>query len=171
MVSSDDRIDRPWGDRTPYGRDERWPIRVDLCLADGACSDMLRHGAAMGADGRQGVYRSHQATAAAVQINNLRPILGMLGRPGAGVPQMNGQPTAQNIRACGADGDLPGFRDRQNETHVADLASVWHVEPDTIPSSERDNRHCLGPRLRTAAVQDGGRDCDSDAGGHRSPRS
>ncbi len=81
----------------------------------------------------QGVYQSHQATAAAVQINNLHLIRGMLGRPGAGVLQMNGQPTAQNTRECGADGDLPGFRNWQNESHVADLARIWNVEPDTIP--------------------------------------
>ncbi|GGY11183.1 molybdopterin oxidoreductase family protein [Streptomyces minutiscleroticus] len=81
----------------------------------------------------QGVYQSHQATAAAVQVNNLHLIRGMLGRPGAGVLQMNGQPTAQNTRECGADGDLPGFRNWQNDAHVADLASVWNVEPGTIP--------------------------------------
>lgn len=81
----------------------------------------------------QGVYQSHQATAAAVQINNLHLIRGMLGRPGAGVLQMNGQPTAQNTRECGANGDLPGFRNWQNDEHVADLAQVWNVEPATIP--------------------------------------
>ncbi|WP_031087260.1 molybdopterin oxidoreductase family protein [Streptomyces sp. NRRL WC-3549] len=81
----------------------------------------------------QGVYQSHQATAAAVQVNNLHLIRGMLGRPGAGVLQMNGQPTAQNTRECGANGDLPGFRNWQNDAHVADLAEVWNVEPDTIP--------------------------------------
>lgn len=81
----------------------------------------------------QGVYQSHQATAAAVQINNLHLIRGMLGRPGAGVLQMNGQPTAQNTRECGANGDLPGFRNWQNDSHVADLARVWNVEPKTIP--------------------------------------
>jgi anaerobic selenocysteine-containing dehydrogenase len=81
----------------------------------------------------QGVYQSHQATAAAVQINNLHLIRGMLGRPGAGVLQMNGQPTAQNTRECGADGDLPGFRNWDNDQHVADLAKVWNVEPKTIP--------------------------------------
>ncbi|MEU8137906.1 molybdopterin oxidoreductase family protein [Streptodolium elevatio] len=81
----------------------------------------------------QGVYQSHQATAAAVQVNNLHLIRGMLGRPGAGVLQMNGQPTAQNTRECGANGDLPGFRNWQNDAHVADLAAVWNVEPDTIP--------------------------------------
>jgi anaerobic selenocysteine-containing dehydrogenase len=81
----------------------------------------------------QGVYQSHQATAAAVQINNLHLIRGMLGRPGAGVLQMNGQPTAQNTRECGADGDLPGFRNWQNDSHVADLARLWNVEAKTIP--------------------------------------
>ncbi|MFF2567378.1 molybdopterin oxidoreductase family protein [Streptomyces sp. NPDC058084] len=81
----------------------------------------------------QGVYQSHQATAAAVQINNLHLIRGMLGRPGAGVLQMNGQPTAQNTRECGANGDLPGFRNWENDAHVADLAKVWNVDPKTIP--------------------------------------
>ncbi|MFF1465873.1 molybdopterin oxidoreductase family protein [Streptomyces sp. NPDC058330] len=81
----------------------------------------------------QGIYQSHQSTAAAVQINNLHLLRGMLGRPGAGVLQMNGQPTAQNTRECGADGDLPGFRNWQNDQHVADLAEVWNVEPMTIP--------------------------------------
>ncbi|MFC9065249.1 molybdopterin oxidoreductase family protein [Streptomyces harbinensis] len=81
----------------------------------------------------QGVYQSHQATAAAVQINNLHLIRGMLGKPGAGILQMNGQPTAQNTRECGANGDLPGFRNWQNDRHVADLAAVWNVEPTTIP--------------------------------------
>ncbi|MFF7216935.1 molybdopterin oxidoreductase family protein [Streptomyces sp. NPDC008238] len=81
----------------------------------------------------QGFYQSHQATAAAVQVNNLHLIRGMLGRPGAGVLQMNGQPTAENTRECGANGDLPGFRNWENDAHVADLAKVWNVEPSTIP--------------------------------------
>ncbi|MFG2282800.1 molybdopterin oxidoreductase family protein [Streptomyces asoensis] len=81
----------------------------------------------------QGVYQSHQATAAAVQINNIHLVRGMLGRPGAGLLQMNGQPTAQNTRECGADGDLPGFRNWENDDHIADLAAVWNVEPERIP--------------------------------------
>lgn len=58
----------------------------------------------------QGFYQSHQAAAAAVAVNNLVLVRGMLGRPGCGVLQMNGQPTAENTRECGADGDLTGFR-------------------------------------------------------------
>lgn len=82
----------------------------------------------------QGVYQSHQATAAAVQvINNLHLLRGMLGRPGCGLLQMNGRPSAENTRECGADGDLPGFRNWQNPEHVAELAEVWNVTPQTIP--------------------------------------
>jgi len=81
----------------------------------------------------QGFYQSHQATAASVQVNNLHLLRGMLGRPGCGVLQMNGQPTAENTRECGANGDLPGFRNWANENHVTELAELWNVEPDQIP--------------------------------------
>ena len=81
----------------------------------------------------QGFYQSHQATAAAVAVNNLHLLRGMIGRPGAGILQMNGQPTAQNNRECGADGDLPGFRNWDNQQHVQELAELWNVDPMTIP--------------------------------------
>lgn len=81
----------------------------------------------------QGVYQSNQATAAAVQINNLNLILGRIGRPGCGILQMNGQPTAQNTRESGADGDLPGFRNWDNIEHVEELARLWNVDPAIIP--------------------------------------
>jgi len=81
----------------------------------------------------QGFYQSHQATAAAVQVNNVHLIRGMLGKPGCGVLQMNGQPTAQNTRECGADGDLPGFRNWANDEHVQELGRVWNIDPMRIP--------------------------------------
>jgi len=81
----------------------------------------------------QGFYQSHQATAAAVQVNNIHIVRAMLGKPGCGLLQMNGQPTAENTRECGADGDLPGFRNWDNDAHVADLARVWNVEQIQIP--------------------------------------
>jgi anaerobic selenocysteine-containing dehydrogenase len=81
----------------------------------------------------QGFYQSNQATAAAVQVNNLHLVRGMLGKPGCGVLQMNGQPTAQNTRECGADGDLPGFRNWANRAHVEELAALWNVDLDRIP--------------------------------------
>ncbi|GIF77421.1 molybdopterin oxidoreductase family protein [Asanoa siamensis] len=82
----------------------------------------------------QGFYQSNQATAAACQVNNLHLLRGMIGHPGAGLLQMNGQPTAQNNRECGADGDLPGFRNWANPEHVAQLARLLNVEPRIIPT-------------------------------------
>jgi anaerobic selenocysteine-containing dehydrogenase len=81
----------------------------------------------------QGFYQSNQATAAACHVNNLHLIRGMIGRPGAGIYQMNGQPTAQNTRETSADGDLPGLRNWENIAHIAELAKLWNVEVDTIP--------------------------------------
>ncbi|MGW8590152.1 molybdopterin oxidoreductase family protein [Dietzia sp. NPDC055877] len=81
----------------------------------------------------QGFYQSHQAAAASIQVNNIHLLRGMLGRPGCGVLQMNGQPTAENTRECGADGDLAGFRNWSNPSHIDDLASVWNVDPMAIP--------------------------------------
>jgi anaerobic selenocysteine-containing dehydrogenase len=81
----------------------------------------------------QGFYQSHQATAAAVQVNNIHLVRGMLGRPGCGILQMNGQPTAENTRECGADGDMAGFRNWSNDAHVDELAALWNVDRMQIP--------------------------------------
>jgi len=82
----------------------------------------------------QGVYQSMQATAAAVQVNNIHLLRGMIGKPGAGLLQMNGQPTAENTRECGADGDMPGFRNWENESHMQELARLWNVERAQLPT-------------------------------------
>src|SRR5215211_6102851 len=81
----------------------------------------------------QGFYQSMQATAASCQVNNIHLIRGMIGKPGCGVLQMNGQPTAQNTRECGANGDLPAFRNWNNVDHVQELAELWNVERMKIP--------------------------------------
>ncbi|TFA99559.1 Nitrate reductase [Trichoderma ghanense] len=81
----------------------------------------------------QGVYQSNQATASACQINNINLLRGMIGKPGCGVLQMNGQPTAQNNREAGCDGEYPGFRNHQNPAHMAELAKLWNIEPAKVP--------------------------------------
>jgi ferredoxin-nitrate reductase len=81
----------------------------------------------------QGVYQSMGATAAACQVNTINLLRGMIGRPGAGVLQMNGQPTSQNTRETGADGDLPGFRNWENPDHIRELAALWNVDEMVIP--------------------------------------
>jgi anaerobic selenocysteine-containing dehydrogenase len=82
----------------------------------------------------QGVYQSHEATASACQVNNITLLRGMIGKPGCSVFQLNGQPTAQNTRETGADGDFVGMRNWQNPEHVTELARLWNVEPAQIPS-------------------------------------
>ncbi len=81
----------------------------------------------------QGVYQSNQATAAAVQINNLHLVRGLIGRPGSGPMQMNGQPTSQNTQECGAATTLSGIRNWQNPAHLQQLGRLWNVDPETIP--------------------------------------
>lgn len=81
----------------------------------------------------QGVYQSNQATAAACQVNNINIIRGMIGKPGCGILQMNGQPTAQNTRETGCDGTMPGFRNWDNPQHIKELAELWNVDAGIIP--------------------------------------
>jgi ferredoxin-nitrate reductase len=81
----------------------------------------------------QGFYQSMQATASSVQVNNIHLIRGLIGRDGCGIYQMNGQPTAQNTRETGADGDLPGFRNWGNKEHIKQLAELWNIDPIIIP--------------------------------------
>ncbi|HOQ99403.1 MAG TPA: molybdopterin-dependent oxidoreductase [Anaerolineae bacterium] len=81
-----------------------------------------------------GVYQSGQATAAAVQVNNLHLVRGLFGRPGCGVLQMGGQPAGANAHETGCAGALPGFRNWANPAHVAELAQLWNVEAAAIPA-------------------------------------
>ncbi|HEY2139478.1 MAG TPA: molybdopterin-dependent oxidoreductase, partial [Chthoniobacterales bacterium] len=83
----------------------------------------------------QGVYQSNQATAAAIQVNNIHLIRGLIGKVGSTVFQMNGQPTAQNARECGCNGELVAFRNWNNKEHVAAQARVWNVDPELLPTA------------------------------------
>jgi anaerobic selenocysteine-containing dehydrogenase len=142
---ANDRIDRDWIEAHAVGFDELEKAVATYTpdhaseLTGVAAQEIRRAAEIVGeADALlstvlQGVYQSNQATAAAVQVNNINLVRGMIGRPGAGILQMNGQPTAENTRETGANGDLPGFRNWANDAHVEDLARVWNVEPATIP--------------------------------------
>jgi anaerobic selenocysteine-containing dehydrogenase len=110
---------------------------AEIC---GVSADAIRNAARLIGTGErlvstclQGVYQSNQATAAAVQLNNVNLLRGMIGKPGCAVFQMNGQPTAENTRETGANGALPGYRNFANDAHVGELASLWNVDPLTIP--------------------------------------
>jgi anaerobic selenocysteine-containing dehydrogenase len=138
-------VDRDYVERHAVGYDELekqmkdYPPERAAEVCDIPVGDVREAAALVGRAKRllstvlQGFYQSHQATAAAVSVNNLHIIRGMLGRPGCGLLQMNGQPTAQNTRESGADGDLPGFRNWSNDAHVEDLARIWNIDPMQIP--------------------------------------
>ncbi|KAH8819369.1 putative periplasmic nitrate reductase [Xylogone sp. PMI_703] len=81
----------------------------------------------------QGVYQSNQATASACQINNINLLRGLIGKPGSGIYQMNGQPTAQNNRETGCDGEFPGFRNHMNPKHIREIAAVWNIPTEKVP--------------------------------------
>lgn len=76
----------------------------------------------------QGVYQANQATASACQINNINLLRGLIGKAGSGILQMNGQPTAQNNRETGCDGEFPGFRNHLNPVHMQELADIWNID-------------------------------------------
>jgi anaerobic selenocysteine-containing dehydrogenase len=99
-----------------------------------AAADLIGRAERLTSTVLQGVYQSNQASAAACQVNNINLVRGMIGRPGCGILQSNGQPTAQNTRETGCDGEFPGFRNWQNPEDIRDLARVWNVDPDTIPN-------------------------------------
>jgi ferredoxin-nitrate reductase len=121
------------------GMVEGYPPEIAAEICDVPAADIRSAAEIIGSAGRlvstvlQGVYQSHQATASAIQVNNINLLRGMIGRPGCAVFQMNGQPTAQNTRETGADGDFPGMRNWANPEHVAELAHTWNVDPLTIP--------------------------------------
>src|SRR4051812_25533755 len=125
-----DELEKKTAETTP-----EWA--APICAVD--ADDIRRAAEVLGSAERllstvlQGVYQSHLATASACMVNNVHLLRGMLGKPGCGVLQMNGQPTAENTRETGANGDLPGFRNWQNDSHVEELARVWNVEPIQIP--------------------------------------
>ena len=144
-IIAQDWIDHDYIDQHTVGFDDLaqmvadHPVERVATICDVPAADLRKAARILGTGRRllstvlQGFYQSHQATAASVQVNNLHLVRGMLGRPGCGLLQMNGQPTAQNTRECGADGDLPGFRNWSNDAHVQDLAAVWNVDPMRIP--------------------------------------
>jgi anaerobic selenocysteine-containing dehydrogenase len=138
-------VDREYVDRHTIGFEELVRVTADATpeWAGDVCgvpAADIRHAAEIFATSDRivstcsmGFYQSHQATAASCAVNNLHLLRGMIGRPGAGILQMNGQPSAENNREAGCGAALPGFRNWDNPEHVQELAELWNVEVDTIP--------------------------------------
>ena len=74
-----------------------------------------------------------------LSLINLVLASGRIGREGCGYGTITGQANGQGGREHGQKCDqLPGMRDIENEEHRKYIASVWDVEPDSIPRSGVD---------------------------------
>jgi len=80
----------------------------------------------------QGIYQSNQATASACQVNDINLLRGLIRKAGSGIYQMNGQPTAQNNREAGCDGEFPAFRNYMNPQHMQEIADIWNINFNRI---------------------------------------
>jgi anaerobic selenocysteine-containing dehydrogenase len=75
----------------------------------------------------QGVYQSHQATAAACQVNNLNLLRGMIGRPGCAWVELS---AADADRLGVAEGDQVRVESRRGAIQVP--ARVTGIDPGTV---------------------------------------
>ncbi|MEG3614192.1 molybdopterin oxidoreductase family protein [Isoptericola haloaureus] len=82
----------------------------------------------------RGVEQSAQGTATVTAAINLSLALGLVGREGSGYGCLTGQGNGQGGREHGQKSDqLPGYRKIDDPAARAHVASVWGVDPDTIP--------------------------------------
>jgi anaerobic selenocysteine-containing dehydrogenase len=81
-----------------------------------------------------GVNHSTQGAVTVAAINNLALITGNIGRLGASPFSITGQCNAMGTRESGFTSSLPGYRKFENAEHRKQLASLWNVDPASIPS-------------------------------------
>jgi assimilatory nitrate reductase catalytic subunit len=81
-----------------------------------------------------GVNHSTKGTETVNAINNLALITGNIGRAGAAPFSITGQCNAMGTREAGFASIMPGYRKFESETDRIELAALWGVEPERIPS-------------------------------------
>lgn len=86
----------------------------------------------------QGVNQSVSAAETVTLINSLHLITGKIGKPGASPLSLTGQATTMSNRDVGGTAFLPGLRNPANPVHRQEVASVWGVDPGTIPAYTND---------------------------------
>jgi ferredoxin-nitrate reductase len=80
------------------------------------------------------------------QVNNVHLLRACSGGPAPASNQINGQPTAQNTRETGADGDLPGLRNWNNPEHIRQLAELWTSTRSRSPTGPNRPTRCRSSR-------------------------
>jgi assimilatory nitrate reductase catalytic subunit len=87
----------------------------------------------------RGIEHSSHGVQNVLGAINLVLASGRIGRPGCGYATITGQGNGQGGREHGQKCDqLPGGRDIENPEHRAHVASVWGVDPDTLPHAGVD---------------------------------
>ncbi len=95
-----------------------------------------------------GVNHSTQGAVTVTAINNLALITGNIGRAGASPFSITGQCNAMGTRETGFTSSLPGYRKFDNPQDREDLARLWNIDVETIPTA----RGLAYPDIIEAAV-------------------
>jgi len=95
-----------------------------------------------------GVNHSTQGAETVNAINNLALITGNIGRVGASPFSITGQCNAMGTRESGFTSSLPGYRKFESAADREELAALWGIEADRIPTS----RGLAYPDIIEAAV-------------------
>lgn len=81
-----------------------------------------------------GVNHSTKGTETVNAINNLALITGNIGRKGASPFSITGQCNAMGTREAGFTSGIPGYRKFENEIDRAEIARLWNVPIERIPT-------------------------------------
>jgi assimilatory nitrate reductase catalytic subunit len=147
LVIAHDLIDRDYVGRATSGFEtlresvrDYTPERV--AAITGIPADTIRHVAVTYANARagligwtMGVNHSTKGTETVNAINNLALITGNIGRPGAAPFSITGQCNAMGTREAGFTSSLPGYRAFERAADRQELAALWNVAVDRIPSA------------------------------------
>jgi anaerobic selenocysteine-containing dehydrogenase len=82
-----------------------------------------------------GVNHSSKGTETVNAINNLALITGNVGRAGAAPFSITGQCNAMGTREAGFASSMPGYRKFEDAAHRQELADLWKIPADRIPSA------------------------------------
>ncbi|MBT9330089.1 molybdopterin oxidoreductase family protein [Paracidobacterium acidisoli] len=146
ILIRDGLIDREYIDRHTNGFDElcRFLDKYDpeyVSGITGLSTELLErvahlYGKANGAfiGWTMGVNHSSKGTETVNAINNLALLTGNVGRVGGSPFSITGQCNAMGTRETGFTSSLPGYRKFENETDREELASLWGVAVERIPT-------------------------------------
>ena len=81
-----------------------------------------------------GVNHSVQGTETVTLLNTLCLLTGNLGKPGAAPLSITGQCNAMGTREAGFTASLPGYRAYDDDAARAELAALWGVPLDRVPT-------------------------------------